>query len=190
MNKSLKETLLSSLLKAQITDDFEPWKLKIATAVGGACALGFDRNSEILLVVSSNGQSVFDCESGERIYRNRDDDGYYPLRLEGRRLDDANAPPFQMSGAAGGGLLTTTSDGWQIDTLQLEWPRTFCILQPPNTSIYFLQEKWREYKKDASYQVVKSDLGLPVAFGFSWSGQTLVWCNRSDLFVWTRPVHD
>ncbi len=186
MSNELKRVLLLSLQAAQVADNFEPWKLTVASPVGGACALGFDRNSESLLVVSSNGQSVFDCTSGKRVYRNRDDDGYDPLTLEGRRLDDPDASPFQMSGSLGGGLLTTTPDGWHIDTLQLDWPRTYCILQPPQASIYFLHEKWREYRKDASYHVVKSKLGSPIAFGFSWTGKTLVWCDRVDLFAWTR----
>jgi hypothetical protein len=190
MTENLRDTLSSSLQTAEITNDFEPWKLVATTPVGGACALGFDCNAEILLVASSNGQSVFDCTSGECVYRNHDEDGYDPLTLKGHRLDDLSAAPFQMSGLYGGGLLTATSDGWHIDTLQLDWPRTFCILQPPNASIYFLQEKWREYKKDASYHVVNSALGSPVAFGFSWSGKTLVWCDQSDLRVWTRPTHE
>lgn len=182
----MKDALLSSLHNTDAGVGFDPWRLTVQAAVGGACAVGFDRKSEELLVVSSNGQSVFECTSGERIYRNREGDGYDPMLLEGHRLDEPTASPFAMSGSDGGGLLKVTSDGWTVDTIQLKWPHTFCILQPPGTSIYFLHDKPNAPKKDGTYHLVQSQLGEPVAFGFSWSGKSLVWCDKSDLYVWTR----
>jgi hypothetical protein len=186
MGNEMKDSLLSSLRNADVGVRCDTWRLTIQAAVGGASAVGFDRKSEDLLVVSSNGQSVFECTSGERIYRNRASDGYDPMLLEGHRLDEPKASPFAMSGADGGGLLTITSDGWTVDTFHLDWPHTFCILQPPGASIYFLHDKPFAPKKDGTYHLVQSQLGKPIAFGFSWSGKSLVWCDRSDLYVWAR----
>jgi len=186
MDDEMKDALLSSLQYADACAVFEPWRLTVQAAVGGACAVGFDRKSEDLLVVSSNGQSVFECTSGERVYRNRESDGYNPMLLAGHRLDDPKASSFVMSGSDGGGLLKVTSDGWTVDTFHLDWPRTFCILQPPGASIYFIHDKPYAPKGDGTYHLVKSQFGEPVAFGFSWSGKSLVWCDRSDLYVWTR----
>ena len=186
MDNEMKDALLSSLQNADPGVGFDPWRLTVHAAVGGACAVGFDKKTEDLLVVSSNGQSVFECTSGERIYRNRESDGYDPMLLEGHRLDEHTASPFTMSGSDGGGLLKATFDGWTVDTFQLDWPHTFCILQPPGASIYFLDDKPYSPKKDGTFHLVQSQFGEPVAFGFSWSGKSLVWCDRSDLYVWTR----
>jgi len=180
-----KDFLLSSLKEADAERNFGPWKQSIASSAGGLSAVGFDRKSETLLVVSSNGQAVFNCVSGERIYRNRDEDGYIPLLLEGCRLDKPDAEPFLMAGTDGGGLLAGTFDGWSTDILEIDWPSCYCIVQPPNTSIYFLYPKWLNCGKDASYHLISRD-AKPVAFGFSWSGNSFVWCDRSDLLVWTR----
>src|SRR5205807_821088 len=41
-----------------------PWKETGHYAVGGLTEVGFDDQSELLLVVSQNGRGVFDCTSG------------------------------------------------------------------------------------------------------------------------------
>ena len=85
MNNEGKRIRLPPLQAAQIADNFKPWKRTVATAVGGACALGFEQNSQALLLVPSNGQCGFECTSGKPVYRNRDNDGSDPPPLEGRR---------------------------------------------------------------------------------------------------------
>lgn len=163
-----------------------PWRLVTETSAGGAYAAGFDRVTDELLVVTSNGQGIFDAATGQRIYRNRDDSGYDPEHLVAIRRDRAGDHQISMAGDDGGGLRRTTSDGWTIDILQVNWPTAYSILQPPGASIYFLDPQWEHRGKDASFRVLMKSGGLPVTFGFSWSGKSLVWLDRSDLFIWHR----
>ncbi len=55
--KPLKEKLLS----LSIDEVPAPWKLLAVFSVGGLRSVGFDRESENLLVVSSQGRGVIDC---------------------------------------------------------------------------------------------------------------------------------
>ena len=163
-----------------------PWKLVAHTSAGGAFAAGFDRVTEELIVASENGQGIFDAVTGNRIYRNRENSGYDQAQLEATRLDKTGCPPIPMAGEHGGGLCRTTSDGWSIDTLQMQWPTAFSILHKPNASIFFLAPQWNGRGKDSSFRLVMKSEGLPVSFGFSWSGKSLIWLDRRDLLIWHR----
>ena len=165
-----------------------PWALVTETSAGGAFAAGFDRDSEDLLVVGDGGQTIYDGSSGARIYRNRSESGYDETALAARRLDRASCAPIPMAGDHGGGLRKTTGDGWSVDILQLRWPSAFSVLHPPRCSIYFLADAWKGLGKDARFHLVMKSAGLPVAFGFSWSGNSLLWLDRSDLFLWRRSA--
>ena len=177
--------VLNDVLASSLRMQSEPpWSLVTHTSAGGAFSAGFDRVTEELIVASENGQSIFDAVTGNRIYRNRENSGYDQAQLEATRLDKTGCPPIPMAGEHGGGLCRTTSDGWSIDTLQMKWPTAFSVLQQPNASIFFLAPQWNGLGKDTSFRVVMKSEGLPVAFGFSWSGKSLIWLNRSDLFIW------
>ena len=165
-----------------------PWRLVTETSAGGAIAAGFDSATDELLVVTSNGQGIFDTATGQRVYRNRDDKGYDHEQLAAIRLDRTGEPPIPIAGDDGGGLRRVTSDGWTIDILQMNWPTAYSILQPPGASIYFLGSQWNQNRKDASFRVLMKSEGLPVAFGFSKSGKSLVWLDRSDLVIWRRDT--
>ena len=188
MDTNLFNTIHDALVFSSTMQSASPWRLVTETSVGGAIAAGFDRATDELLVVTSNGQGIFSTTTGHRVYRNRNESGYDHERLEAKRLDITTHRPILMAGDDGGGLRRTTSDGWTIEILQMKWPTSYSILQPPGASIYFLASQWEHRGKDASFQVLMKSEGLPVAFGFSWSGKSLVWLDRSDLVIWHRDL--
>lgn len=162
------------------------WKMTLQTAVGGAIAAGFERDTETLIVASSSGQGIYDCRSGQRIYRNRSNSGYDPHRLEAVRLDDRSRPPVPMAGIDGGGLRTATSDGWLIDTFQTEWPIAFSVLREPSASILDRHSDAAKLGKHPGYNLIRKSDELPRVFGFSWTGRSLIWMDSSELVVWSR----
>ena len=186
MDTKLIDILSDALASSRPMQSEAPWQLVTRSSAGGAFAAGFDPANEELLVVSANGQGIFDAVTGDRVYRNREESGYDHEKLEAVRLDKPDARPIPMAGDDGGGLRRTTSDGWTIDNLQINWPTSYSILQQPGASIFFLGPQWEQRGKDASFRVLVQSEGLPVAFGFSWSGKSLVWLDRSDLIIWTR----
>ncbi len=187
MDKRLVGKINDALSSLSTMRSEPPWRLVTETSAGGAFAAGFNRATEELIVVTSNGQGIFDAATGQRVYRNSDDSGYDQEQLTAIRLDRTGEHPIPMAGDDGGGLRRTTSDGWTIDILQMNWPTAYSILQPPGASIYFLGSEWDHREKDASFRVVMKSEGLPVAFGFSWSGKSLVWLDRSDV-IWHRGI--
>lgn len=180
------DPIRQALESAEPAQDMPPWRLVAHRAIGGLWAVGFERQSEMMLVVSSSGQSVIDGTTGEVLYRNREEDGYNLHRLQASRLDNPKTAPIHMSGLDGGSLRSSTVDGWTVDQLPINWPETYSILQPPGASIYFLKKEWRKVKRDASFYVLQNEATEIRAFGFSWTGKTLVWADSSDLYIWSR----
>lgn len=186
MDTNIKNVLNDALSSTPKMQSEAPWRLVIQTSAGGAFAAGFDRVTEELIIISDEGQGIFDLSTGSRVYRNREKSGYDQARLEATRLDKSDHRPIPMAGEFGGGLSRITSDGWSIDTLQLNWPTTYSVLHQPNASIFFLAPHWNGRGKDASFRVVMKSEAMPVAYGFSWSGKSLIWLDRSDLLIWHR----
>ena len=63
------EPLKRKLLSLKIEKPPPPWKFKTAILVGGLCSVGFDRDTDNLLIVSHSGRSVVDCSTGEKTAR-------------------------------------------------------------------------------------------------------------------------
>lgn len=171
----------TALTAAPEVKKFGPWRLVTERAVGGLFAVGFERISEDLLIISMNGQNVIDCKTGLLVFRDRDQKSFDDEQLYGRRLDKPEAPQIDMAGSCGGGLKRETSDGWTVDDFPIDWPETFLILQPPKASIYMNDPKLAEYKKDGTFFLLWKGIGPEVAFGFSWSGKTLLLATSSSV---------
>jgi len=69
------EPLKTKLLKLQIEPVRDPWNIQTSIPVGGLIAVGFDRHSDNLLIVSHQGRGVVDCCTGEKTARDYED--YY-----------------------------------------------------------------------------------------------------------------
>jgi len=173
--------IVEAVDEAQVNPNPKGWKLVTVFAVGGLHAVGFEENSENLLVVSSNGQSVFDCLTGIQLYRNRENNGYDSQKLKAHRLDDANSSPIRMAGLQGGGLRTLTDDGWSLTLVHSSWPQGRLLLQEPNETL-FSQEDFIRGKT-----VLAEEYEFRV-WGFSWTGQVMIWSNEVDIFVYRREL--
>ena len=175
-----------ALLAARAVDTADIWHPVGTHTIGGLVAVGFDRTSEEMLIVAENGQSVVDCRSGTLRYRNEDADGYDAPPLKAARLDHPAAERFDMAGMDGGGLRAATSDGWHVDRISLCWPETYCILHPPDASIHALAQVQRGM--GTTFYLMAKEREEIRAFGFSWTGESLVLATASNLRIWTRAT--
>ena len=178
--------IIDKLLSETVTAPAKPWKRCCEHAVGGLRAVGFLKSQgqacvDKLLAIGSNGQTVIDCFSGEIISRNREKDGYDENELTGWVLSSNYSEPIPMSGIDGGGLKACTEDGWSVDSISINWPIYHFILQHPGSNI-FLDHK---LSRESEFDLIDFD-HKAVAWGFSWSGKTLVLATSSDVIIWTR----
>ncbi len=154
------------------------WKHLNSYSVGGLLSVGFSKTSNYLLVVSSQGRGIIDCETGDKV--NRDEEPYEGL-TENNLYCKAIAPIenefITLSMHSGGGLPQSNSAGESLELVAPDWPEYDLILcsnhksclipndQPYCTKIY------REHIQ---------------AFGFSWCGNYIVAACGSGLDIWQR----
>jgi len=157
-----------------------PWKKIGAVAVGGLRSIGFDRDSEMLLIVSSMGRGVIDCCDCAKVAR--DEAEYYAgeTYLEAEGIGQLEGKTIRMAGLTGGGLPNVTQDGWMLEIVTLDWPEHDVLLAEPYTTIYdSLYGKPSRFKKIARESELR-------AYGFSYTGKSLVIATSSEIVVYGR----
>lgn len=157
-----------------------PWHQVTTVAVSGLRSVGFDLDSEYLLVVSSAGRGVIDCRTGQKVARDYEEDYKGEEFLEANGIGPLQGKKIRTSGLAGGGLPLGTSDGWHIELVTLEWPIKEVILVEPFSSLYGYR-----YGKPAIFYKICADYELR-ALGFSYTGKTLVIATPSDIVIFSR----
>jgi hypothetical protein len=158
-----------------------PWKEIATLNLGGVAELGFADDSELLLVVSHDGRGVFDCRTGERIARERQapaDPWYDAIHLTCVGIGPLSGKTLRIAGLHGGGLPVCTSDEWSLEYVAPDWPDGSIILQPSGSSIFD--------ERRANGCVKIADVEELRAFGFSYTGKTLVIAMSHTLMIFGR----
>ncbi len=162
-----------------------PWRRTFRGPVGGFEMLGFAADSELLLVVSSSGRGVFDCETGQTVARDYDPDLLQwadESRLTAEGIGPLHGQDIRMTGIPGGGLPTGTADGWSLHVIPFDWTECLALLCPA----------WKDpFDLTGLQQCSAVHRGWHLtAFGFSYTGRTLVITEGSGVLmsVYNRAI--
>ncbi|MFD4527613.1 hypothetical protein ACFWP7_27530 [Streptomyces sp. NPDC058470] len=188
-----QRALRDRLLAAPVVPVPEPWRPVFehtyGVPVGGLLGIGFgthpDSGHDVVMAVSHDGHGLFDAVTGEKIARDRDPD---PEDSTPDAVADLTCPGLgpitgsrvRIAGLFGGGLHTTTADGWTLEVVTPAWPNDRVLLSGdgglPHSGPH--GEQW--------WHIFHSDYSELRAVGFSPSGQTIAVATSSDISLWTR----
>lgn len=161
---------------AAVADAPQPWTRVAVHAVGGLIGVGYADDSDLLLVVSSQGRGVVDCRTGLRVARDRTepDDSWCCVRdSRAKGIGPLQGHFVRLAGLNGGGLLTSGREGWSVESLPLDCPDVSLLLVEPWQCIF---NEGAKFTKLAVEREVR-------AFGFSDTGSSLVLATSSDVTV-------
>ncbi|MFF0066527.1 hypothetical protein ACFYRC_34345 [Streptomyces sp. NPDC005279] len=191
MISKYQQQLRDRLLAAPVMPAPPPWRLVAdrRTPIGGLLGVGFaahpDTGHDLVMVVSTDGHGLFDAATGEKIARNRDPD---PESSTPDAVPDLSCPGLGpiagvrvcIAGLFGGGLHTTTPDGWTLEVVSPDWPNDRVLLSTDGGLPHEgpVGERW--------WHVFHSEYSELRTVGFSPSGRTLAVATSSDLTLWTR----
>ena len=168
---------------AAISEPPNPWRRIGVFAVGGLTDVGFGADTDLLLVVSSQGRGVFDCMNGEKVARDYDvGDRPDTVALEADGIGPLAHQRIRTSGLLGGGLPRCTRDGWTAEDFVLDWPDHTLLLVLPGSWAY-----GDSFGKPADFAKVAVESELR-AWGFSPTGKSLILATSSDLSIWNRTT--
>jgi hypothetical protein len=188
---SYQRDLRDRMLSAPVLPAPAPWRPVFAPClpVGGLLGIGFatrpDSGADLVMVVSTDGHGLLDAVTGEKIARDRDPDPESDTPDAAADLTCPGLGPVagsrvHIAGLFGGGLHTTTSDGWHVEVVSPAWPNDRVLLSRgsgmPHRGPH--GERW--------WHVFHSHYSELRAVGFSPSGRTLAVATSSDVTLWTR----
>lgn len=174
------EPLKKKLLSLSTNDPSPPWKLVASIAIGGLRSVGYDRWSDNLLVLSSQGRGVINCLSGEKTARDYDEYYKNEIHLEAEGIGVLSNRLIRMMGLFGGGLPTRTKDSWQLESVILKWPERMILLIPPDSYLYgSVCNQADDMTKIAEGSCIR-------AYGFSYTGQSFIIATTSEIDIFSR----
>lgn len=148
------------------------WEREIF-AVGGLMYIGFSNiQTEKLVVISSQRQSIIDCKTGEKVYCGENYDEL-DLTAQAELLSDE---VISIAGEGGGGLRRVSAAGDGLDLAAPFWPREQIIFMPRYASWYQHPEQCTVLVDD--YKVL--------ACGFSRCGNYMAVGTSSGLHIFRR----
>ena len=163
----------------------QSWIHKNTFAIGGLENVGYASKQDNLLVLSSQGQGIFDCIAGEKIARKNDGSDWWSSfdettnSIEG--FDCLTGITITKHGLYGDDhLLRTTHDGW---TLSISKP------EPDDKPFEkFLIQKIFLISPDQKQKtfIAKDGPCEFRAFGFSETGNSFVVASSCDLLIYSR----
>jgi hypothetical protein len=149
------------------------WECKNTFAIGGLVNVGYSSMEDYLLVLSWQGQGLFDCVKGEKIARISNDaewakdfnDSTYSIT----GFDILSGKEIVTSGLYGGNrLIKSTADGWSLSKSVAD----HILLVSPGGQ--------------QSSIVYDNDFFEVKAFGFSETGLSFVIATGGDLVIYSR----
>ena len=153
-------------------------------AIGGLFNVGYASNKDFLIVLSSQGQGIFDCRKGEkiaRLYNDLDWVGFDETTNAVFGFYNLEGEIISTSGVFGGDhLLKTTSDGWSLTAGEPLIEHTPFGTRS-TTKIYLA------HSANNDRVVVAEDGACELkAFGFSDTGGSFIVATSCDLVIYSR----
>lgn len=161
------------------------WTHKNTFAIGGLENIGFAPNQDFLLVLSSQGQGIFDCKTGDKIARETNNGDWWNSFDQSANsilgFDFLDKIEILTQGLYGvDNLPKRSEDGWELlctDPQPDDKPFEKYLVK----SIYLVSPD-REQK----LLICKDGPCEFRAFGFSDSGETFVVASSCDLVIYSR----
>lgn len=161
------------------------WVHKNTFAVGGLENIGYAPDQDFLLVLSSQGQGIFNCTTGEKVARSYDDSDWFNQLGKADNsilgFDILASIKISTCGAYGeDNLSKRTKDGWALIVSDPE-PDDAPFEKYMVRKIYLLSPDMEEKV------FITSDGPCELrAFGFSETGETFVVGLSCDLVIYSR----
>ncbi|MDR1852833.1 MAG: hypothetical protein LBR21_09360 [Propionibacteriaceae bacterium] len=167
---------LESLSQVPIQEAPDGWREKLHAAVGGLMYVGFSKECDCLLTVSSGGRGLWDLQTGEKIARQYEPEG---TELDERFLTCVGIGPvagevISVAGLCGGGLPTVSNKGEELSLASPHYPIHDVIFEYP-----WVRDPVLRRESCIVYR------GFVKHYGFSYSGDYFVVVDE-DVHVWER----
>jgi hypothetical protein len=152
--------------------------------VGGLREAGFIENTEYLLVLGSQGRTIFNCQTGEKVERDRQD--YYTEKWNFKTGLIEGIGRFQEKKIICGGfeypdpISKSTSDNWQINISKEMRPDYKKDMRQAEVMYLVNNAQSKKVKMNVFHYSITR------AYGFSKTGKSFVLTESDGLTIWIK----
>jgi len=176
-----RERLIRLISEIEENKNPNGWKHISSIAVGGLACIGFSKkNKNHVLVASSGGRGVIDCDTGEKL--ERDEEEYAGLDKTGlycEGIGPISDETVSMAGIYGGGLPLSNRQGDLLEVVSPNWPELDLTLCQNNKTA--LVDGHQSYCS----VIISEHLR---AYGFSWCGNYIIAATGSEFDIWKKQL--
>lgn len=160
------------------------WQKRNIWAIGGLREIGFKSNSDLLIVLSSQGRGIFDCEKDEKVERDNFDyymekwdsdlgivEGFGILENEKIKCGGFEAPDV---------IKKETNDNWTVEIrseIRPNWQK-----KKLKADVMYLRNRTTNEK----IEIDVFHYGINRGYGFSDTGNSFVVGTSSEITIWNR----
>lgn len=173
-----RKRLINLLSHIEVNKNPDGWNHVTSIAVGGLLTLGFSQIRPFLLVVSSTGRGLINCETGEKIARDEEPyEGLDEHYLNCKGIGPIENEIVRLCGYSGGGIPQSNSAGESLEIVAPNWPEEDIVL-------------CRNFKTalnpgdQGECSIIYTEYVR--SFGFSWCGNFIAAACGSDVDIWKR----
>lgn len=162
-----------------------PWGNRLIVPAAGVLAGGWDKNDNIILI-SSDGYSLTNPASGERLIRNRDSEITFKSISSGYldfKIPD-NGEEIRIFGLNAGDGTHITQDGWILEVIYPWWPLDVVIIKTP-----FVVGSGLHAYLDRAHMIKLLRLDGWLKCGFSPSDKYFVVLGSGGAEIFSRQTH-
>ncbi|MDM1406003.1 hypothetical protein HX039_18170 [Myroides marinus] len=173
-----RKRLQNLVNQTKLVDEPDCWR-KSTFAIGGLTEIGFSKhNPNLLLVISSQGRGLIDCQNSELIERDNDTnwDWINSYELTSHGIGVLSNEIIFVSGLHGGGLPLMNKNGDGLLYMATEWPIIDIIFEPNFKSIYKQNEAKECFRIFHDYELI--------TYGFSYDGETFIIATSSEINIY------
>jgi hypothetical protein len=173
-----KKRLQNLVIQTKEIDEPNGWR-KTVFAIGGLSEIGFSKQiPNLLLVVSSQGRGVIDCQKSELIERDDDTnwDWIDSYEMTAQGIGVLSNEKILVSGLHGGGLPLMNKNGDGLLYMATEWPIIDIIFEPNFKRIHKENEVKECFRIFHDYELR--------TYGFSYDGETFVIATSSEINIY------
>ena len=154
------------------------WKHQNTFSIGGLQEVGFANSQDLLLVLSSQGEGIFDCLNGEKIARRNNEYDWWKRYDKNKNTISGFAmlenSEIKISGITLGDLLPkSTSDFWELQSEKI-------FLLSASEKVFL---SYRGYRTNNIGEEGPCELK---AFGFSPTEKSLIFATSCELIIYSR----
>ena len=163
-----------------------PWKTVCQRNVSTLVSVGYDKDSDLILIDHYDGPEIINAITGESVAVSDEEVTYEEsLKLQVNGFGPLKGKQVSIQGIYGGGLPRITKDGWQLESIYIDcYSMDLILVHPGSVLVNWPGSRYKD-NCDRIWDASKR-LHSIRSHGFSYTGRSFVIATEGDFAIYAK----